>query len=193
MHNQQSHLAAPRTRLYARLIDMILPVLSVAGYASVFASLFFEVTSPSIQLALGSLIVVQIVASLLQFVKLIFDIILLVRRSQTTGKFLFNIRTVHEKTGAGIGFWRYALLRGFVGQQLIPLSIVIFSGGFIVGISRIASFVAVPLIFIIYFVIDSLLVLRQDRRALHDMIAGTAVVVLPEEKKRKGFFDFSNL
>ncbi len=193
MHNQQSHLAAPRTRLYARLIDMILPVLSVAGYASVFASLFFEVTSPNIQLALGSLIVVQIVASLLQFIKLIFDIILLVRRSQTTGKFLFNIRTVHAKTGEGIGFWRYALFRGFVGQQLIPLLVVMMSTSFIAPISGIASFVAIPVVFVLYFIVDSLFVLRQDRRALHDMIAGTAVVVLPAEKKRKVIFDFSNL
>jgi uncharacterized RDD family membrane protein YckC len=73
---------------------------------------------------------------------------------QTWGKKLLNMKIV-DLAGAKPEFGRKLLLRYGVGQVI---SMVPWVGG-------------------IYFLVDSLFVFRGDKRCIHDLIAGTRVVV----------------
>ncbi|MBI4425449.1 MAG: RDD family protein [Elusimicrobia bacterium] len=75
---------------------------------------------------------------------------LLTTKGQTIGKRLFKIRIVKADTLENGGFVTNVLLRSIVNGLLwfIP----------------------------VYMVADSLLIFRQDRRCIHDILAGTIVV-----------------
>ena len=119
---------------------------------------------------------------------------LIIRRSQTIGKFLLNIQVINKKTQQRTGFWRYFLLRTLIGQNLglllgILLPIILFAffpdllfWGMLMLIGQLA-----------YPLIDSLFIFRKDQRTLHDLIAGTSVINLPPNEKRKTCFDWSVL
>ena len=64
-----------------------------------------------------------------------------------------NVRIVDSVTGAHPGWARLILLRVIVQSILTSIP---FVGG-------------------IYFIVDSLFIFREDRRTIHDMIAGTRV------------------
>jgi uncharacterized RDD family membrane protein YckC len=85
---------------------------------------------------------------------IIYNLVLLATRGQTLGKKLKGIRIVTYPDGANPGGVKTILLRGFVN-------------GFI-G--------AVPLIGPIYTIVDICFIFREDRRCIHDLIAGTQVV-----------------
>ena len=76
--------------------------------------------------------------------------VLLATQGQTVGKKLVGLRIVRLDTGNNGGFTTNVLLRTWLNGVLclIPL----------------------------YFLADSLFVYREDRRCLHDLIAGTMVV-----------------
>jgi uncharacterized RDD family membrane protein YckC len=76
---------------------------------------------------------------------------LVASRGQTLAKIWLGIRIVRKDTGENGGFVTNVLLRGLLNGVL--------------GL------------FPLYFFIDSLLIFREDRRCLHDLIAGTIVVV----------------
>jgi uncharacterized RDD family membrane protein YckC len=78
------------------------------------------------------------------------DVYLLTVRGQTIAKRLFGIRIVRKDNGENGGFVTNVLLRGLVNGllNLLPL----------------------------YFLVDCGLIFREDRRCVHDMIAGTVVV-----------------
>lgn len=79
-----------------------------------------------------------------------YQVYLLTVRGQTIGKRLLGIRVVRKDTGENGGFKTNVLLRGLVNGVL--------------------NFVPV------YFFADSLMIFRENRRCLHDYIAGTIVV-----------------
>lgn len=105
------------------------------------------------------------------------SILLVVKRAQTLGKHWLNIAVVNNDTGVKIGFWRYGLLREFVGKTLV------------IGALPLLQFVFYPL----YFIVDHIFIFRKDHRTLHDMIANTRVVLLPEHKSRRKFIDLSGI
>jgi uncharacterized RDD family membrane protein YckC len=84
------------------------------------------------------------------FALMIAQLWLVASRGQTFGKIWLGIRIVRRDTGENGGFVTNVLLRGLLNGVLglIPL----------------------------YFFVDSLLIFRDDRRCLHDMMAGTVVV-----------------
>jgi len=86
----------------------------------------------------------------------ILQIVLLVTRSQTVGKYFVKTQVVDFETGAPAGFLSCGVLRVFVN-------------GLIAGL---------PCIGVIYFIADSFYVLREDRRCIHDLIANTTVIDL---------------
>ncbi|MBI3331390.1 RDD family protein [Candidatus Peregrinibacteria bacterium] len=87
---------------------------------------------------------------LLGFALFIYQMFLLTRDGQTIGKKAMNIKIVLHTTGKNGGFLSNVLLRVFVN-----------------GILSIIPF---------YALIDALLIFREDRRCIHDLLAGTSVV-----------------
>jgi len=79
--------------------------------------------------------------------------LLLVRRNQTIGKLLLGLR-IRRTHGAHVGAVRVLLLR--------------YGLGMLVGM--------VPLVGVLYILLDSLLIFRASRQCLHDQIADTQVV-----------------
>jgi uncharacterized RDD family membrane protein YckC len=78
------------------------------------------------------------------------QIVLLARRGQTIGKLLLGVRIVRKSTGENGGFVVNVLLRSVLNALL-----------------NMNPF---------YFLVDSCLIFREDRRCLHDLIADTVVV-----------------
>lgn len=107
----------------------------------------------------------------------IVTIVLILNRSHGIGQHLLNIQVVDHQTEAGISFWRYFLLWHVVGKSLI------------IGLIPIVNIVFLP----IYSLIDNLFIFRKDRRAIHDLIAGTRVIKLPLEQQRKKLIDFTRI
>ena len=79
---------------------------------------------------------------------------LLTVRGQTIGKILTRLRVVRARDGAPAGFLHAFLLRGFVPRCLRH----------------------VPLIGILFWLVDNCFIFRDDQRCLHDLMAGTKVV-----------------
>jgi uncharacterized RDD family membrane protein YckC len=78
--------------------------------------------------------------------------------AQSLGKRAMNMRIVRHSDGAPVGFVRGVLLRSIVAHVLVRL------------ICRLGS------------LIDVLVIFTPDRRCLHDYIAGTVVVRVPEDQ-----------
>jgi uncharacterized RDD family membrane protein YckC len=82
------------------------------------------------------------------------QVVLLSLRGQSVGNMLVGTRIVRAPGGERAGFLRAFLLRGCVARVIRQL----------------------PLIGGIFWVVDSCFIFRDDRRCLHDLIAGTKVV-----------------
>ncbi|HVT72218.1 MAG TPA: RDD family protein [Lacunisphaera sp.] len=82
------------------------------------------------------------------------QIYLLTTNGQTVGKKLMNIRIVTWPDGADAGFVKAFLLRMFVNGLIS----------------------AVPVLGFLYLLVDICFIFRDDRRCIHDLIAGTQVV-----------------
>jgi uncharacterized RDD family membrane protein YckC len=79
---------------------------------------------------------------------------LLTVRGQTIGKILTRIRVVRARDGSPAGFLHGFLLRGFVPRCLRH----------------------VPLVGMLFWLVDNCFIFREDQRCLHDLMAGTKVV-----------------
>lgn len=146
----EAPLAGRMARLLATLIDgAIVGVLAgIAGGAGA-ASAAMAANSDSGEVGVGAFILPGIMGLLILAV-LIVQLVLLVKDGQTLGKKAMGIRIVSQKTGQNEGFVPNVLLRAIVNGVL--------SG--------------IPF----YSLVDILLIFRDDRRCLHDMLAGTVVV-----------------
>ncbi|HTL67807.1 MAG TPA: RDD family protein [Lacunisphaera sp.] len=82
------------------------------------------------------------------------QIYLLTTNGQTVGKKLMSIRIVTWPDGAEAGFVKAFLLRMFVNGLIT----------------------AIPLLGFLYLLVDICFIFRDDRRCIHDLIAGTQVV-----------------
>jgi uncharacterized RDD family membrane protein YckC len=79
---------------------------------------------------------------------------LLTLRGQTIGKIIVGLRIVRVPDGSPAGFLRAFLLRGFLPRCLRH----------------------VPLVGFLFWIVDNCFIFRDDKRCLHDLIAGTKVV-----------------
>ncbi|WP_395736587.1 RDD family protein [Prosthecobacter sp.] len=102
--------------------------------------------------------VVLPVASLVFDTAVITNLVLLSLRGQTIGKLILGIQVVRFPEGFPAGFVKAVLLRSLVFGILIFAGIVSFGG------------LGLPLL-----LADALMIFRQDRRCLHDLIADTLV------------------
>jgi uncharacterized RDD family membrane protein YckC len=153
----EPQLADRGKRLAAVILDTLLALLVAApGLALLFAGaassggLDEAVENETFPFEFGAPLLLMLVP-LLGF--LIYQIYLLTTRGQTLGKRLLKIRIVRTD-GSKPGFVHAVLLRSVVMQFIGAIP---FVGG-------IVSFV------------DPLLIFREDRRCLHDMIADTTVI-----------------
>lgn len=88
------------------------------------------------------------------------QMVLITVRGQSIGKLLCKLRIVRHDTGGPAGF-----LRGYALRGLIPFIIQ-----------------QVPFINAVFWVTDSCFIFRADHRCLHDLMAGTKVVMVREPR-----------
>lgn len=148
-----SQLAGRGTRLLAVILDhlitvgFVLPGLILLGAAGAFSG-DRETVATGLAVAGGGLAAVGGLALL------VIQIWLLTTRGQTLGKRLMSVKIVKHEDGTNPGFVSAVLLR-YVVNGLIS---------------------AVPGIGNLYALADVLFIFRDDRRCIHDFIAGTSVV-----------------
>ncbi|HAZ17012.1 MAG: RDD domain-containing protein [Parcubacteria group bacterium GW2011_GWA2_43_13] len=162
-----SQLASRWSRLGATLLEecaIFFPIAIIGGLVSVTSSVEFENIGDN-----GIFLGVGFISFILFFVV---NLMLMSRRGQSLGKHWLNIQVIDTVSGKKVSFGRYFWLREVVGRNIIA---------------------AIPFLGLLYVLIDSLFIFRKDRKTIHDLIGGTSVIVLQQEKLRKGFIDFTPL
>lgn len=89
---------------------------------------------------------------------IVLQALLIAVRGQNLGKMLFGLRVVAATSGEAAGFLRAGLLR-----FLMPVALILVLNG-------------IPMLGFFFLFVDYLFIFREDRRCLHDLIAGTKVV-----------------
>lgn len=167
----ESELAGRDERLVAWLIDVALYVMvgivtlilvMIARFAFGVGRDVFENIGSGFDeqffVALAFIILLFVPALLAMFIA---QMVLLATRGQTIGKILLKIRVVDATTGEHPGWVRLVLLRTILNSLISSVlgAIPIVGGMFAFA----------------YFLTDSLLIFRDDRRTIHDHIARTRV------------------
>jgi uncharacterized RDD family membrane protein YckC len=146
-------LAGRWLRLGAYLLDSIIGGFFVApGFVVlVMAGVFTTPDHPNAALLVAGFIIAGTGALALLGIQ----IYLLVTRGQTLGKKFLGIRIVNFDDEGNPGFVKVFLLRVFVNGMI--------------G--------AIPFVGIAYTLVDCCFIFREDKRCVHDLLAGTKVVV----------------
>lgn len=150
-------LAGRGSRLGAYLLDqMFVLILVMPGLWQLFQPFMKDLEAgrtptPEELIAQLAPVLPLLIIPVLAFV--IVQIVLLVKRGQTVGKMLLGVRIV-KLDGSAAGFVSVILMRG-----LLPALI----GG-------------IPMVGGFFSLINVLLIFREDRRCIHDLMAGTVVV-----------------
>jgi uncharacterized RDD family membrane protein YckC len=155
-------LADRGTRLGSFLIDYICGLLSTVPGLVILGPTFLSIFLAAAQgqepdlsgVQAGSFVVGLLVLAAGALIMLVIQVVMLSTRGQTIGKRLLGIRVVRHPDCSQAGFVHGWLLRNFVP-----------------GIIR-----ALPWVGLIFFVVDACFIFRDDRRCIHDFIAGTQVV-----------------
>ena len=146
-------LASRWVRLGAVLLDSVIGAVCLApGFVILLsAGIFSAPNNPNPALLIGGFLAMGVGLLIL----LAIQIYLLTTRGQTVGKKLLNIKIVTFEDGSNPGFVKVFLLR------------ILVNG--LIG--------AVPLLGAAYSLADILFIFRDDQRCIHDLLAGTTVVV----------------
>ncbi len=151
-----ARLAEPMTRLLARLVDgLAFLVAMLPGLACMVAGVIVAANTPRgsdgastfALLFFGGFILMMIGFLLMQ----VYPIVLLTRYGQTIGKRYLRIKIVMMGRGGSPGFVHGWLLRTFI-PELISSVVGVFG------------------------LIDAAFIFSEDRRCIHDLLAGTKVV-----------------
>lgn len=155
-------LADPLIRLGAVLLDAVFGLISASP---VLVGLFLM--APSISAASSSsypaapapapstgAILVLAIGGITALAFAIYQLVILSTRGQTVAKRLLGIRIVNFDNEQNPGFVKAVLLRALVPG--------------LVG--------SIPLLGMIFTIVDACFIFRPDRRCLHDLMAGTKVV-----------------
>ena len=143
-------LAAPGTRLLAVLVDVgVNMAVMIPGFGLMIAGMAFHAGQNETG---GLLFLAGYALALFASLALgIYNLVLLWLQGQTVGKRAMHIRIV-RLDGSPAGFGRAVLLRTF-----IPGLLTVLTGG-------------------VFGIVDCCFIFREDRRCIHDLIAGTKVV-----------------
>ncbi len=158
----QPELADRGVRLGAFLIDYLLSVLVTVPGFLILGPAFFSVFLSAMRgaepdfsaLQAGTLLTGMAVLVLGGLTLLIIQIVMLSTRGQTIGKRMLGIRVVRYPDSAQAGF-----VHGWLLRNLVP------------GVIQL-----VPWIGFAFYITDACFIFSQERRCLHDLIAGTKVV-----------------
>lgn len=142
-------LASLGQRLGAAMLDGLVAIVCVTPI--IFATALSETANASANTTTAILYSLGALA-LLSLV--VYNLVRLTQHGQTIGKKWVNIRIATFEDQSNPGFVKAVLLRGFVN-----------------GI--IAS---IPVLGPIYSIVDICMIFREDRRCIHDLLAGTQVV-----------------
>lgn len=157
-------LADRWVRLGAHILHGLIPLVAI--FIAVIPAIFYSDEVWAAGYAL-------FVTAVLSIAFIIIDFTLIARRSQSLGKYLLNITVVDDRSFERVNFVEFMLLRAIVGKNLAIIGAMIF-GSF-------------------WGLIDSLFIFSQDNRTLHDRMASTLVLQLPERHKRNGLLDLNPL
>jgi uncharacterized RDD family membrane protein YckC len=152
-------LADRGKRLLAAITDMLFQFACMApgGIAMIVGIVNAEKDAngdPQFNALMGIGIGLLLIAALLI---LVLQLYLMATKSQTVGKYFLKLRIDDFLTGERANFVKVFVLRGIVNGVLS--AIPFFIGN-------------------IYAIVDILFIFREDRRCIHDLIAGTRVVDL---------------
>jgi uncharacterized RDD family membrane protein YckC len=163
-------LASLSQRFFGWLIDTLLPLLFfIPGLIPLFFTVVNlirqEQANPGreVQLDPASITMLVLGTSIIgigSIITLVLQIVLLWTRSQTVGKYLVKSQVVDFESGKPADFLSCGVLR-------------IFVNGLISGL---------PCVGMIYGIADTLFILRDDRRCIHDLIASTTVIDISDHK-----------
>ncbi len=151
------NLASRLSRLGAMILDQLFTLILMAPglwqLIHPFIDDFRNGHSPTPDQILGKIAPALPLLIIPVLVFAIVQIVLLVNRGQTVGKMLLGIRIVKldgSKAGFGSVFLLRAILPGLIG--------------------------GIPTVGVVFSLIDVLLIFREDRRCIHDLMAGTIVI-----------------
>jgi uncharacterized RDD family membrane protein YckC len=157
-HQSTAQLASLLQRFCGALLDSLLPSLFLLpGYfMMIFGAIAMEQQNqdggnPDLPIVSILGLAIIIIGGLLT---LVLQIYLLATRSQTLGKYIMKTQIVDFETGQPADFVKAAVLR-------------------ILDNSIIAS---IPCAGAIYSLVDIFFIFRDDRRCIHDLLAGTTVI-----------------
>lgn len=146
-----AELATPMQRLAASLLDGVVSLPALIPILIVFAQIE---KADGAQGFGSSQIGILAISALWLLGVMVINLILLTKRGQTLGKKWMGIRIARIEDDGNPGFVKAVLLRGFVNG--------------LIG--------SVPMIGPVYSLVDICFIFRDDRRCIHDHIAGTRVV-----------------
>lgn len=158
----EPELADRGVRLGAFLIDYLLSVIVAVPGLLILGPAFFSVFLSALRgqepdfsaLQAGTLLMGLAVLALGGLTLLVIQIVMLSTRGQTIGKRMLGIRVVRYPGNSQAGF-----VHGWLLRNLVP------------GIIQM-----LPWIGFAFWIADACFIFSQERRCLHDLIAGTKVV-----------------
>ena len=150
MRLKKIKLATPQQRLSARVLDIIFQIAPLAAIALiVYAYIDVEAqTTIAPEVVRRAALLIGLFASWL--IIHIVQWVLIASRGQSLGKLILHIKIVDDTSHKNAGAVRNLVLRTWLNALMLGN--------------------------LFYFLVDSLLILRKDRKCLHDFIARTLVV-----------------
>lgn len=151
-------LAGRATRLLAYLFDRVI------GIPFIFPAFLVLLVS-------GSLTAHWITSGVGMLAYHVLQWILLAKDGQTVGKKILAVRIVRHADGGNPGFGRAVGLRWILNYWVfynVPTLVP--------AVFPITALAVFPLLGLIYFLVDSLLIVGDERRCVHDYLAGTKVI-----------------
>ncbi|MES2935460.1 MAG: RDD family protein [Pseudomonadota bacterium] len=145
-HPDEQQLAGRGTRLAAKLLDSVPPLL-----IAIATAVLIQILGTDNQ---ATMIIAGVLGGLGILAFMGYQLVLISRHGQTFGKRKKNIRVLRVQSGEICGLGRYFWLRAAVPTMM---SII-------------------PLVGPIFSLVDILMIFGTDRRCLHDLIADTKVV-----------------
>jgi uncharacterized RDD family membrane protein YckC len=165
-------VASRVSRLVAAIIDKLLIVgTAVPGAICLMVA---DVNLTGSQLRPTNLVVAVVALALLALLPLpltIYQIVLISLDGQTIGKRLAGLRMVKTDEEWVPGFVDGWLLRAFLFDLAVAVPWIVYL--FVPGAD---SWIVLPILGTVFFVLDTVLIFGSNSRCLHDWVAGTKVI-----------------